>query len=191
MRVNTNVPGEDLAAALQSLGVRFLLGGGERSSALTPIILISGLARSEEARLRLSLIPLFLERPDFAPYTRRAADELLDPPRLTLQCYYTAAMLIQKLHRAQIVERLGEQAILPDLFSKDLAISEVGESGARLKELARRHQALSGVTANWLGTYRHAVETWLKGLNFARNRTALKCSPIYKPYADGFRVNSG
>jgi hypothetical protein len=131
--------------------------------------LISGLARSEEARLRLALIPLFLEYPDFATHARQAADRLPGPARLTMQCYYTAAMLLQELHRAELAVHLGKQVVLPDLFSRDLAIPEEGEPGLRLEELARRHQALSGVTANWLGTYRHAAKTWLKGLSFAKD----------------------
>jgi hypothetical protein len=169
MSVQSNVSGEDLAGALRFLGVRFLLGGEQRSSGLPPVRLISALARSDEARLRLALIPLFLERPDFAVHARRAADRLSGPARLTLQCYYTAAMLLQEQHRVEIAERLGEQVLLPDLFSPELGLSDTGEPDSRLEKLARRHQALSGVTANWLGTYRHAAKTWLKGLSFAKD----------------------
>ena len=75
-------------------------------------------------------------------------------------------MILQELFRSEITAHLGEQPRLPDLFSPELAVSQTGEPALRLQELARRHQALSGVTANWLGTYRHAAETWLKGLNF-------------------------
>ena len=169
MNVQTDIPGEDLADALQTLGVRFLLGGRGRSPGLTPPRLISALAQSEEARLRLALIPLFLQHPDLARYARRVADRLPEPARFSLQCYYTAAMLLQKLNHAQIVEHLGEQVALPDLFSQDLALPEAGEPGLRLEELARRHQALSGITANWLGAYQHAARTWLLGLNFPKD----------------------
>ena len=61
----TAVPAEELADALQVLGVRFLIGGKDGPTRLSPDRLIASLAGSDEARLRLALIPLFLEHPDF------------------------------------------------------------------------------------------------------------------------------
>jgi hypothetical protein len=55
--------------ALHALGVRFLMGGSkgsDNSLYRQPARLISKLAQSDEARLRLSLIPLFLEHPEYA-----------------------------------------------------------------------------------------------------------------------------
>jgi hypothetical protein len=62
--VNTST-GDRLVNALHALGVNFLMGGKETDETLSkhPTRLITKLAQSEEARLRLSLIPLFLEHP--------------------------------------------------------------------------------------------------------------------------------
>lgn len=169
MSVQTPVHSDDLADALHALGVNFVLGGTDSPLHFSPARLISALAQSAEARLRLALIPLFLHRPEFAAQARPAAAQLPDPARLTLQCYYTAAMLFQKMHRTQIAEHLGEQAVLPDLFSGDLGLSGEGTASSRLEELAQRHRILSGVVLNWLGTYWHAADIWLKGLVFAKS----------------------
>jgi hypothetical protein len=41
--------------------------------------------------LRLALIPLFLQHPEFSAYARQAVQLLPPPAIITLQCYYTAA----------------------------------------------------------------------------------------------------
>lgn len=169
MTVPTSTYNEHLAGALRSLGVRFLLGGQEEYPGIPPARLIAALAQNTEARLRIALIPLFLERPDFAVHVRFATEQLDGSAQVTLMCYYTAAMLLQELHRSQIIEHLGIQVSLPDLFSKDLAIPEEGSPEERLDALASRHRILSGSTANWLGTYHHAVRTWLRGLEMAEH----------------------
>jgi hypothetical protein len=79
--------------------------------------LIAALAESDESRLSLSLIPLFLEHPEFALHVRTAA-KILDPAaRLTLQCYYTAAVWLGDKY-----QQLGS---LPDYFSQELSLRPV------------------------------------------------------------------
>jgi hypothetical protein len=50
---------------------------------------------------------------------------------------------------------------LPDLFSASLSLLDSGEPGQRLKMLAERQAELSGENINWLGTYRHAIGSFV------------------------------
>jgi len=153
--------GDQLVNALHVLGVNFLMGrtGTDNPLYKQPVRLITELAQSGEARLRLSLIPLFLERPEYASYVRKAADGLHPSALLTLQCYYTAAVWLAKKHQIK-------SASLPDLFSKVLNITPVADPEENLRALAKRHRELSGSFVNWLATYQHAEQVWRKGLEF-------------------------
>jgi len=160
MRRTTIVTGDQLSNTLHTLGVNFILGGRSDDAPLRkqPAHLIAALAESDEARLRLSLIPLFLEHPDFARHVRAVAAKLSPAARLTIQCYYTAAVWLgQKYHLDNS---------LPDYFSTDLAIRPTIDPEENLRILARRHKELSGAPINWLGTYQHAEQVWQKGLEY-------------------------
>ena len=95
------ITGDQLANALQALGVNFIMSSGGRDESLhkQPARLIAALAGSNEARLRLALIPLFLEHPEFSEHVRAVEKNLDAPAQLTLQCYYSAAVWLQQLHR--------------------------------------------------------------------------------------------
>jgi hypothetical protein len=152
--------GDQLSNTLHALDVNFLLGGqgGDAPLCKQPVRLLAALAASDEARLRLSLIPLFLEHPEYAVYVRAVAAQLAPSHRLTLQCYYCAALWLgQKYQRANS---------LPDYFSAELALQPTGDSEENLRALAKRHAELSGAPVNWLGTYQHAAQVWLKGLEY-------------------------
>lgn len=159
----SSVTGEQLAGALNALGVRFLMGEASKCKALhkQPARLAAALAQSDEARLRLALIPLFLEHPEFSVYARAAADLLKPPARLTLQCYYTAAFCLQRIFSAP-----GKP--LPDLFSADLNLNFGDDPEENLRTLAKRHQELSGAPLDWFGTYQHAAQIWRKSLGFRK-----------------------
>lgn len=153
--------GNQLASALSALGVNFILGGSGPDDSLhrQPARLISALAQSDEARLRLSLIPLFLEHPEYAQLVRAVARKLNPATRLTLQCYYSAAVWFQ--------QKYGTGGIpLPDHFSADLGLKLTEDPDENLRVLAQRHKELSGSFTNWLGTYQHAVQVWRKGLEY-------------------------
>jgi hypothetical protein len=152
------ITGDQLTDALRALHVNFILGGNAHNSSLhkQPARLISSLAESNEARLRLALIPLFLQHPEFADYALDAAKLMDAPARLTLQCYYTAAMLLAQVHHLPFS--------LPDHFSKDIHLSLTADPLANLQALANRHSDLVGQAVNWMGTYQHAEEIWQKGL---------------------------
>jgi hypothetical protein len=150
-------------SALHALGVNFLMSdkGMDSSVYRQPARLIAELAQSGEARLRLSLIPLFLEHPEYASHVRTAAKKLDPPARLTLQCYYSAAVWLAKKY-------FMENASLPDLFTKELNLTPVDDPAENLRVLATRHRELSGSFVNWLATYEHAEQVWRKGLEFRK-----------------------
>jgi len=163
MRHASTTTGDQLVNALRALGVNFLLGGKETDETLSkhPTRLITKLAESEEARLRLSLIPLFLEHPEYASRVHKIAKKLDSPARITLQCYYSAAVWLAKKH-----QQIG--APLPDHFSKELDLTPVEDPEENLRTLAKRHKELSGSFVNWLATYQHAEQVWRKGLEYQK-----------------------
>lgn len=163
MKHATTSTGDQLTGALHALGVNFILGGKDTNESLHrhPARLIAALAQSDEARLRLSLIPLFLEHPEYASHVRGVVKRLAPSARLTLQCYYSATVYLQKMYHL-------ENAPLPDLFSKDLNLTPVDDPEENIQLLAKHHRQLSGSFTNWLGTYMHAAQVWHKGLEYRK-----------------------
>ena len=157
------ITGDQLTNALRALDVNFILGGQSKNESLhkQPARLIAALAQSDESRLRLSLIPLFLEHPEFALRVRTVAKRLGPPARLTLQFYYSAAVWLGKKYQMQ--------KTLPDYFSQELDMHPVDDPDENLKSLANRHKELSGTRVNWLGTYLHAAQVWQKGLEYKKD----------------------
>ncbi|MBT3320732.1 MAG: hypothetical protein HN392_00430 [Anaerolineae bacterium] len=158
MALDTSYQENQLAGALYALGVKFLLGGKDEENSLhtPPSELIAALAQSSEARLRLSLIPLFLEHPEYASYVRKTAKKLEPTARLTLQCYYTVALLL--------AEKYPElNIILSNYFTNELNLEFTNEPEESLRTLAKRHKELSESHVNWLATYRHAERVWRRG----------------------------
>ena len=166
-----SVTGEQLAGALHVLAVDFILDGTTDSQRLQdhPEWLITALAESPEARLRLSLIPLFLEHPEFSRYARKAAQGSNEAGRVTLHCYYTAAVLLQRMHGSRLEGLIGLRQVLPDVFSKPLGLRLTSDVEGGLSALAGQHQRLSGLKVNWLGTYQHAFQVWVRGLEIRKS----------------------
>ena len=164
--------GEQLVTALHSLGVEFVMGKQLENETLykKPVSLIAALAQSPEARLRLSLIPLFLEHPEFAGHVPSVSKKLGSVSRTTLQFYYTAAVWLQKQHHNQLDALIGSKPILPDFFSHDLGLEITTDFQENLRSLALRHQLLSNSQVNWLGTYQHAYHVWIKGLELHKSK---------------------
>ena len=164
MRHITTTTGDQLANALHALGVNFIRGGKDVTESLSsrPSQLIAALAQSDEARLRLSLIPLFLEHPEYASRVRGVTKKLDASAKLTLECYYSAAVWLAKKYQLNIS--------LPDHFSKDLNLTPVDDPEENLRSLAKRHSEMSGSFVNWLATYQHAEQVWRKG--FERRKKA-------------------
>jgi hypothetical protein len=166
MTTPSNITGEKLTTALHVLGVDFVMEKQLEKGSLykKPVSLIAALAKSPEARLRLSLIPLFLDHPEFSDYVPSVSEKLEPIARITLQCYYTAAVLLQKQYRNQLDSLIGPKSSLPDYFSCDLGLKSTNDFEENLRSLARRHQILSNSQVNWLGTYQHAYRVWIKGV---------------------------
>jgi hypothetical protein len=154
------ITGTQLTNALRALDINFIMGGQSTSETLhkQPARLIAALAESHESRLRLSLIPFFLEHHEFALHVRTAAKKLDPAAHLTLQCYYTAAVWLGKKYQQQVS--------LPDYFSRELGLHPGDDAEENLRTLAKRHKELSGTWVNWLGTYLHAATVWQKGLQY-------------------------
>jgi hypothetical protein len=156
---------DQLVSELWARDVRFLMGNQSSAAPLlAPANLIASLSQSANARVRLSLIPLFLRHPELSAEVQNA-DNLLSlhtHNRNVLCFYYTAAVFLQRKYQQQLLLLLGVQPQLPDLFSKILGVPSQEDSNQALEQLAKRHQTLSGQFVNWLGTYEHAAEVWLK-----------------------------
>lgn len=164
------ITGDQLTHALHALGIRFILPCPNVLPAptLRPNRLIAELAQSSEARLRLSLVPLFLEHPEYAAAARAIYPRLPVAARLTLACYYTAAYWLQRKHHQQIEDLLGKTSLLPDHFSHELALATTPDPDQNLALLAQRQRELSDLAINWLGTYQHAAQVWLRALTIER-----------------------
>ena len=155
--------GAQLATALNALDVEFVLSNGGKTSPLKrkPLQLIASLAESDEVRLRLALIPLFLRHPEYSKYVRAAAKMASPTARLTLECYYTAAVWLQQKYAERLVNLIEKKVSLPDFFSKELLVSSKKNPDENLQALARRHQELSRKHINWLGTYKHGAKRFI------------------------------
>ena len=156
---------DQLVAELWAWDVKFLMGSHPQAAPLlTSANLIASLAQSANARVRFSLIPLFLRHPELSAEVKNA-DNLLSRQirhRNVLRFYYTAAVFLQTKYQKQLSHILGEQPQLPDFFSNILGVPPEKDPNQALEQLAKRHQTLSGQFVNWLGTYEHAAEVWLK-----------------------------
>lgn len=161
------ISAEQLVDELWAWDVRFIMGKplASKPPILPPKILIVSLAKSSEARMRLSLIPLLLRHPEFANEGIIVDNELLtSKDKLVFRFYFTAAMILQEIYKGKLLQFLGEQPKIPDSFSSKLGISFVQDPEINLFILAQRHKVLSGQHINWLGTYYHATDVWLKAL---------------------------
>ncbi|MCB0183192.1 MAG: hypothetical protein KDE31_02950 [Caldilineaceae bacterium] len=124
-------------------------------------MLLRQLALSEEARLRLALIPVLLRHPEFAPIVSQVAVQLPASAQLVLKCYYSAAQLLQQKYRQRLHALFGDSPTLPDLFAAELGLPEFTDPDHGLQRLAERHRQLSGRMINWLGTYEHGAQRLL------------------------------
>lgn len=150
----------ELVGALDALDVPFLAGGAPTK--LLPAELIQGLARAPEARLRAAIIPLVLRHPEYATDVRAADQALSDLARVTCECFYTAAVLLQRKYHERLARVFGAQPRLPDWFSVVLGITFSSDVDASLRALGERHAAFTGLPINWCGTYQHAAERLIR-----------------------------
>lgn len=159
----STVTNDQLVSELWARDVRFLFAEDFcPNPQMESADLIQLLAGSDEARLRMALIPLFLRHPELSSEVNES-DEALDPKALEfLRFYYTAAVILQRKHQEDLVEIFGAQQPLPDLFSTRLSVEINQDDAQSLSALAKRHQIVSGQFVNWLETYEHSAERFIR-----------------------------
>jgi hypothetical protein len=142
------------------LGVHFLVGEGYSGLAdpLKPAALLAGLTAQSDARMRLALIAVLLQHPEFAKDTQEVLELMDEPQKLTFKVYYTAAHYLQIAYADQLQDVLGPYSELPDFYSKELNIEREDSVTDQLKQLAERHKDITGLPLNWYGTYNHAAQ---------------------------------
>lgn len=162
---------DTVAAALAQWDVRFVAPSGKVSGARLaqqPVTLLATLAEQNEARLRLGIIPLLLRHPDLAAMIPAAVRRVVPHRRAVLKLYYTAALLLQQKYAGRLELYLGRSVPLIDWYSAELGVPIQGDPDRRLRILARAQREQSGLALNWLGTYEHAVERFVRQLDVAR-----------------------
>ncbi len=127
-------------------------------------VLLTGLVQHEEARLHLALIALFLYQPETVTAVPIALRHLTPTQQTNLKLFYTAAVLLQQIHEGQLRQYLSHWQPLPNLFAASLGLDETAVPQVQLHQLSNRHRELSGVRANWLGSYQYAAERLLTRL---------------------------
>ena len=154
------IDANNLLSDMNRIGVHFLVGDDHPGLAvpITPAQLLGGLAAQSDARLRLALIAVLLQHPEYAKDTPDALEILDDTQRLTFKLYYTAAHFLQLVYKNQLQDVLGQFLWLPDKYSAELNLMEDGAAKVQLKRLAKRHQEITGLSLNWYGTYNHAAK---------------------------------
>lgn len=151
---------DTLIAKLSSLGLQFVVGGSKALllNDLTDVELIAGLVQQSDARLRMALIALFLYRPDLETAVPLTFPILTPYDQLLLKIYYTAAMLLQRIHENQLNQLIPSWHQLPNHFPKSLELDKTDSPTEQLHQLGHQHRKISGVAANWVGTYQFAAE---------------------------------
>ncbi|HSN75653.1 MAG TPA: hypothetical protein VL334_11300 [Anaerolineae bacterium] len=160
------VAATDLAQALSTLGVPFVAGGSRATAFATPrpAVLLASLAASDEARLRLALIPLLLRHSEFARDAAAALRLMAPTAQICFKCYYTAAGLLQHKYRERLEALSGSVDPLPDQFSAELGVPGRSYPDEALQLLADRQRELTGRSINWRGTYEHGAKRLLQTL---------------------------
>jgi len=155
----TSLSANELTAELQAHGLAFLVGRQPAPSSprLSSTHLLANLARQEDARLRVALIALFLSNTTVADAVPATLSQVDGKAQMTLKVYYTAAVILQEKY----TERLRSLSLgwfpLPDLFSRELGLPTAGDPQMRLQQLGQLHHQVTGLTANWPGTYEYAA----------------------------------
>jgi hypothetical protein len=165
-QVEQVVSERELLAELAARNLHMVIGGQSHAAAgrLPTDILLAGLVQHEEARLHLALIALFLYQPETATAVPAALRQLNQEQQVGLKLFYTAAVLLQQIHGDQLRQYLPNNRPLPDLFAASLGLDETAVPQTQLHQLSKRHRELSGIQANWLGSYQYAAERLLTRL---------------------------
>ncbi len=137
-----------LIDALFERGVTYLAGGRGLPSEMSDAELIIALTQSDDARVRLALIPLFLSDPGLAALVPSIIKQLEPEFTLNLKQRYTAAACLQRLWRTRLSEVVTDGALLPDLFSDELGLPSFDELYGKLalfrlaEQMSDQHQGI-------------------------------------------------
>jgi hypothetical protein len=156
---------EQLVAELELLGVRYLSRQTfEESVQVRPAEkLLADIVQQPSARVRAAVIAVLLAQPQYATAAPAAARTLAPEPRLTLKLFYTAARLLQQMYADSLQAGLPDPSHwLPDLFSAELGLSDIGTAHERLARLGKLHQRLTQRQVNWAGTYTDVARRLLR-----------------------------
>lgn len=140
-----------LLAALRAHGVRYLTddprASGESVQSISPQQLLAGLAQASDPRLRYTIAPLLLVRPELAPLVPPVARSLSPAAKDVLVEAYTAAVYLQRAWQTRLRRYLGEQSTLPPLWIDELGLPDPDERFGRSGLAALRARQRRGATA--------------------------------------------
>jgi len=151
---------EQLVAELERLGIRYLsrLMPESAKQVRNPGVLLADLILQPSSRVRTAVIALLLAHPEYASSIPIALARLQEMDQLALKLFYTAAVWLQRQHAARLQVYLRERwQWLPDLFSTGLGLSIEQSTQENLRQLGEIHRQLSGIAANWVGTYQNVA----------------------------------
>lgn len=171
MPTSLEITDDQLVSELWARDVQFLRNRSPLLPArlLPTAQLIASLAQSADSRVCFSLIPLFLRHPEYSAHVIEADRSIrVNSARIALRFYYTAAIFLQQKFHARINRISGKQDLLPDFFSKQLSVDPDTDPDGALSDLAKRHNAMTGRSVNWVGTYEHAADVWLRQMELQR-----------------------
>lgn len=155
---------DQLVGLLDQWDVHFLTGGTALPQAqeIDPAQLLAALAMSDEARLRLAIIPLLLRHPEIVLELPLTMEQLPAAAQIVLKCYYTAAYLLQQKYQSRLQALFAYFPALPNRFGNELGLQPLQSVDEQLAALAQCQRVLSGRSINWLGTYEHGAERLLR-----------------------------
>ena len=164
---------EELVAELELLGIHYLSrqSSYQANQVRPPEILLADLVRQPHARVRAAVIAVLLSHPAYAEAVPAALRRLSSRDRLTLQSFYTAAVLLQQEYADRLRPLMGERwRWLPDLLSKELGLPTEGAPRERLRLLDRELRHRTQAVVNWMGTYEQVVHKlihqWERGIRW-------------------------
>jgi hypothetical protein len=162
---------EALVAELHRLGVRHLarFSSSDKFDAISPSTLLSALAQHRLARLRTSLVLLFLRQPKFHLHLADVIGQLSPLASDALKLYYQAAVYLQQQFREELELLLeADWQALPDYFSTELqvTVSKPFNIAQALQALAAEHTRRTGYAYNWSGAYQQNIPLLLKHLRY-------------------------
>jgi hypothetical protein len=152
---------EELVAELDLLGIRYLSrqSSYQANQVRSPENLLADLVRQPHARVRAAVIAVLLSHPEYAEAVPAALRRFSSRDRLTLQSFYTAAVLLQQEYADRLRPLVGGRwRWLPDLLSRELGLPTEGAPRERLRLLDRELRHRTQAAVNWMGTYEQVVQ---------------------------------